>query len=759
MSQQFSTSVGGRTLTIETGKLAKQANGSVMVRYGDTAVLATATCSAEPREGIDFFPLTVDYEERLYAVGKIPGGFIKREGRPSEKAILSSRLIDRPIRPLFPEGFRNDVQVVATVMSVDQDHAPEIVGMIGASAALSISDIPFLGPIGGVIVGRVDGQFVVNPTLEQAEKSDVHLVVAGTKDAVMMVEAGAKEVPETDILEAIMFGHAAIKEIVAFIEDIKSKIGLPLRGKATAEAIDAEAKAAIQDVISGEATEWKAGFDQVLTNLLAKYKGQYPSREIRAAVNKISDAEVLAVIKPQVEAFVAEQMDKSIRIFEKQERNLALDILKEDTDAHFAGIYPDFGKVIGKAYGSIMKEKVRAMILNEGVRPDGRGTKDIRPITSEVGILPRTHGSGLFTRGQTQVLTVATLGAIGDEQILDGLGVEESKRYMHHYNFPPYSVGEARPLRGPGRRDIGHGALAERALEPMIPSEEQFPYTIRLVSEVLESNGSSSMASVCGSTLALMDAGVPIARHVSGVAMGLVKGADKVAVLTDIQGMEDALGDMDFKVAGTSKGVTAIQMDIKIAGIDRNVLETALEQAREGRMFIMERMKEAITEPRAELSPYAPRIITITIDPDKIRTVIGPGGKTIKKIVDETGVKIDIEDDGRVFIAAVDVEAGQKALEIIKTLTEDVEVGKIYNGRVVRIMDFGAFVEILPGKEGLVHISQLAEQRVNKVDDVVAVNDNIPVKVIKIDDQGRINLSRKAAMAPSEQPAPAPTNE
>lgn len=755
MQQQFSTMVGGRTLTIETGKLAKQANGSVLVRYGDTAVLATATCSAEPREGIDFFPLTVDYEERLYAVGKIPGGFIKREGRPSEKAILSSRLIDRPIRPLFPEGFRNDVQVIATVMSVDQDHAPEIVGMIGASAALSISDIPFLGPIGGVIVGRVDGQLIINPTLEQGEKSDMHLVVAGTKDAVMMVEAGAKEVPEADILEAIMFGHEAIKQIVAFINDIVSKVGQPIRGKATAEAIAEEAKAAVQGVVASESTEWKAGFAGVIADFVTKYKSQYPSREVRNAINKIIDAEVLGIIKPQVESFIAETMDKSIRIFDKQERNTALDILKEDTDAHFAALYPDFAKVVGKAYASLTKEKVRSMILNEGVRPDGRGTKDIRPINCEVSILPRTHGSGLFTRGQTQALTVATLGAIGDEQILDGLGVEESKRYMHHYNFPPYSVGEARPMRGPGRRDIGHGALAERALEPMIPTEEVFPCTIRLVSEVLESNGSSSMASVCGSTLALMDAGVPIARHVSGVAMGLVKGADKVAILTDIQGMEDALGDMDFKVAGTVQGVTAIQMDIKIAGIDRPILETALEQAREGRMFIMNKMKEAISEPKAELSPYAPRIITITIDPDKIRTVIGPGGKTIKKIVDETGVKIDIEDDGRVFIAAVDMEAGQKALEIIKTLTEDVEVGKIYTGRVVRIMDFGAFVEILPGKEGLVHISQLAEHRVNKVDDVVAVNDSIPVKVIKIDEQGRVNLSRKAAMQPAEPVAPA----
>jgi len=745
--QSFQTEVGGRPLTVEIGKLAKQANGAAFVRYGDTTVLSTAVSSAEPREGIDFFPLTVDYEERLYAVGKIPGGFIKREGRPSEKAILSARLIDRPIRPLFPEGYRNDVQIINTVMSVDQDNAPEITAMIGASIALSISDIPFLGPIAGVIVGRVDNQLIINPTVAQAERSDLHVVVAGTKDAVMMVEAGAKEVPEAEILEAIMFGHEEVKKLVAFIESIKAAVGLPIRGQAVFDALKDIVTAGIKRVLAeNPSTEWKGALDQFLASMVQQYNNQYSHKEVSAVVNKIADVELVGKIKPEVANFISDDLEKAIRIFDKQERNNTLDAIKEQALTHFAGTYPDFGKLVADSYGKILKERVRSMILTESVRPDGRKPQEVRPVSSEVGLLPRTHGSGLFTRGQTQVMTVATLGAVGDEQILDGLGVEESKRYMHHYNFPPYSVGEARPMRGPSRRDTGHGALAERALEPMIPSETDFPYTIRLVSEVLESNGSSSMASVCGSTLALMDAGVPIARHVSGVAMGLIKEGDQVVVLTDIQGMEDALGDMDFKVAGTEKGVTAIQMDIKIAGIDRAILERALAQAHEGRMHIMGIMKEAIPAPRAEISPYAPRIITITIDPDKIRTVIGPGGKTIKKIIDETGVKIDIEDDGRVFIAAVDVEAGQRALKMVQELTEDVEVGKTYLGKVMRIMDFGAFVEVLPGKEGLVHISQLAEQRVNKVEDVVSVGDEIVVKVIKIDDQGRVNLSRKAVL-------------
>ncbi len=687
--------IGGRILQLETGRLAKQASGAVLVRYGDTCVLATATSSAEPREGIDFFPLTVDYEERLYSVGKIPGGFIKREGRPSEKAILSSRLIDRPIRPLFPKGYRNDVHIVATVMSVDQDNSPDVTAMVGASAALHISEIPFQGPIGAVAVGYVDGEFIINPTIVQNEASSLHLVVAGTKDAVMMVEAGANEVPEEICLEAIMFGHEKIKEIVVFIEEF--------RQEALALGIAKEKKEPNIYVIDAE-------------------------------------------LEQAVREYATQPLQEAIIIKDKLEREEAIAKVKDEALTKFMEIYPEQIKDIKTVLDSIVKEYVRKLITVDKIRPDGRATDEIRPITCEVGVLPRTHGSGLFTRGQTQVLTITTLGAIGEEQILDGLGVEESKRYMHHYNFPPYSVGEARPMRGPGRREIGHGALAERALEPMIPSEEEFPYTIRLVSEVLESNGSTSMGSVCGSTLSLMDAGVPIKAPVSGVAMGLIKEGDHYTILTDIQGMEDALGDMDFKVAGTAKGVTAIQMDIKIPGIDRNILKDALEQARKGRLFILEKMLVTIKEPRPDLSPYAPRILTTVIDPDKIRDVIGPGGKTIKKIIEDTGVKIDIEDDGRVFIAAVDVEAGKKALRIIEDLTRDVEVGKIYIGKVTRITNFGAFVEIMPGKEGLVHISHLAEERVGKVEDVVSIGDEILVRVTEIDRQGRINLSRKEAL-------------
>ncbi|GAW28242.1 MULTISPECIES: polyribonucleotide nucleotidyltransferase [unclassified Carboxydocella] len=695
MERTFQLEVGGRTMSFLTGKLAKQANGAVMAAYGDTRVLVTATCSKEPREGIDFFPLTVDYEERLYAAGKIPGGFIKREGRPGEKAILAARLIDRPIRPLFPEGFRNDVHIVATVMSVDQDHDPRVVALCGASVALTISDIPFNGPIGAVIVGRVDGKLIINPNLEQSEKSDMHIVVAGTKDAVMMVEAAANEVPEDEILEAIMFAHEEIKKIVEFQIQVQTELAVVKREIPLAQ----------------------------------------PDPEMDQAVR----------------AFIAEKINQAVRIFDKQQRQDTLEELRKKVLEHFQEQYPEREKELEKVFHNILKETVRQMIITEGIRPDGRKLDEIRPIWCEVGVLPRTHGSAIFTRGQTQVLTVTTLGAIGDEQILDDLGVDESKRYMHHYNFPPYSTGEARPLRAPSRREIGHGALAERALEPMIPDEKVFPYTIRLVSEVLESNGSSSMASVCGSTLSLMDAGVPIKRPVSGVAMGLVKEGDIVRVLTDIQGMEDALGDMDFKVAGTEIGVTAIQMDIKIAGIDRQILKMALEQARQGRLYILQKMLETLPAPRKELSPWAPRLIFLTIHPDKIRTVIGPGGKTIKKIIDETGVKIDIEDDGRVFIYAIDQSAGRKAQEMIEELTEEVEVGKTYLGKVVRIVEFGAFVEVLPGKEGLVHISQLSEQRVNKVEDVVSVGDQIPVKVIKIDDLGRINLSRKQAIQEEKQ--------
>ncbi len=687
----FELELAGRKLSIETGRIAQLADAAVLVRYGDTVVLVTACASAEPKEGIDFFPLSVDYEERLYAVGKIPGGFIKREGRPTEKAILSARLIDRPIRPLFPHGYRNDVQVVATVLSVDQDNLPEIAAMIGSSAALSISTIPFQGPTGSVLVGRVDGELILNPNNEEREKSDLHLVVSGTRDAVMMVEAGAKEVPEDVMLEAIMFAHENIKKIVAFIEEIVAKVGKEKK----------------------EYTVFK------------------PEEEIEAAVREYATQKTL----------------DAIRTPDKLERQEKIDAVKVETLEHFAEIFPEKEKDIDEVLYDILKEQVRKLITEEGIRPDDRKLDEIRPISCEVGILPRVHGSGLFTRGQTQVLTIATLGALGDVQILDGLTDEESKRYMHHYNFPPYSVGETRFMRGPGRREIGHGALAERALEPMIPTEEEFPYTIRLVSEVVSSNGSTSQGSVCGSTLALMDAGVPIKAPVAGVAMGLMKEKDNVAILTDIQGMEDFLGDMDFKVAGTSKGITAIQMDIKIAGIDRPILERALEQARVGRLFILDKMLSVISEPRKELSPYAPKIITTRIDPDKIRDIIGPGGKTINKIIAETGVKIDIEDDGRVFIAAVNQAAGDKALKIIESLVKEVKEGEIYLGRVTRLMTFGAFVEILPGKEGLVHISKLDTKRVEKVEDVVAVGDEILVKVTEIDKQGRINLSRRHAMA------------
>jgi len=687
-----SLEVGGRQLILETGRLAKQAGGAIFARYGDTAVLATATASKEPREGIDFFPLTVDYEERLYAVGKIPGGFIKREGRPSEKAILSSRLIDRPIRPLFPKGYRNDVHIVATVMSVDQDNPPDALAMIGASAALHISQIPFLGPIGAVVMGLVDDELIVNPNVEQSEKSKLHLVVAGTKDAVMMVEAGAKEVPEDVILEAIMRGHSEIIKIVDFIEEF--------RREALEKGLAKEKEEPVLEAIPEE-------------------------------------------IEEEVRTFALDKLLSAVQTKDKHEREDNINSVKEETLEYLAEKFPEQTKEIKTALDNLLKEIVRKLITVDKIRPDGRALDEVRPISCEVGILPRTHGSGLFTRGQTQILSIVTLGAIGEEQIIDGLGLEESKRYMHYYNFPPYSVGEARPMRGPGRREIGHGALAERALEPMIPSEEDFPYTIRIVSEALESNGSTSMGSVCGSTLSLMDAGVPIKKPVSGVAMGLVKHGDDFSILTDIQGIEDALGDMDFKVAGTSEGVTAIQMDIKIAGISREILKEALEQARRGRLFIMQKMLEAIDRPRNDLSPYAPRIITTTVDPDKIRDIIGPGGKTIKKIIEETGVKIDIEDDGKVFIASVDVAAAQKALKRIENLTKELEVGQIYLGKVMRITNFGAFVEVLPGKEGLVHISQLALERVEKVEDVVQVGDEIMVKVIEIDRQGRVNLSRK----------------
>jgi polyribonucleotide nucleotidyltransferase len=693
-SALFETELAGRKLVLEIGKFAGLANGSVMVRYGDTVVMATVVASKEPRD-TDFFPLTVNYEERLYAVGKIPGGFIKREGRPSDKAILASRLIDRPIRPLFDEGFRHEVQVVTIVMSVDQDCSSEIAALIGASTALSISDIPFRGPIGGVIVGRVDGKLVINPTVEQQERSDLHLVVAGTKEGINMVEAGSKQIPEETILEAILLGHEVIKKIVAFQEEIVAQVGKP---------------------------KMEVQLYQV-------------DEQIDARVRALATNSLLA----------------AVQVTEKQARQDAIDQVKKQTleqmleelgEEAFAEHEKDINTVLDK----IVKEEVRRLIVEEGKRPDGRNPEEIRPLSSEIGILPRTHGSGLFRRGQTQVLSVCTLGALGDVQILDGLDLEESKRFMHHYNFPPFSVGEARPIRAPGRREIGHGALGERALEQVIPSEDEFPYTIRLVSEVLESNGSTSQASICASTLALMHAGVPIKAPVAGIAMGLVKEDNKVVVLTDIQGMEDHLGDMDFKVAGTRRGVTALQMDIKISGIDRSILERALEQAKKARMTLLDNMEATISEPNKELSPYAPKILTMRIHPDKIRDVIGPSGRVINKIIEETGVKIDIEQDGRIYIASPETSQNERAKKIIEDLVREVVVGEIYVGTVKRVEKYGAFVELFPGKEGLVHISQLDVNRVAKVQDVVNVGDSIKVKVTEIDDQGRINLSRKVLL-------------
>jgi polyribonucleotide nucleotidyltransferase len=682
----FRTALGGKLLQVEIGKVAGMANGACTIRLGDTVVNVTATASAEPREDIDFFPLSCDYEERMYAAGKIPGGFIKREGRPSEKAILSSRLIDRPIRPLFPKGYYNDVVVVATVMCVDHDCPSDIAAMIGSSVALSISDIPWAGPTGSVRVGRVDGQYIINPTLEQREVSDMNLTVSGTADAIMMVEAGANQVPEEDILDGIMFAHEEIKKIVEFINQIVAEVG--------------------------------------------KEKKPLPAHEIPEELEKA------------VRDFETADMRAAIQIHDKTERQEAMDKLEADTKAKFIEDYPENAKDIDDIMYKVRKEQMRDLILNEGIRPDGRTTTEIRPIWCETSFLPRTHGSGLFTRGQTQVLTVATLGAVGEGQTLDGISEETEKRYIHHYNFPPYSVGEARTSRSPGRREIGHGALAERALLPVIPPVEEFPYAIRLVSEVLSSNGSTSQASVCGSTLALMDAGVPIKAPVAGIAMGLIKEDDKVAILSDIQGMEDFLGDMDFKVAGTRKGVTAIQMDIKIHGLSKEILSTALKQAHEGREFILGKMLEEIPEPRAEMSPYAPRIITMQIDVDKIRTVIGPGGKTINQIIADTGVKIDIEQDGNVYIAGPDMESSYAARDYIERLTADVEVGKTYTGEVKRIMNFGAFIEVLPGKEGLLHISKMAKHRVEKVEDVMNIGDTVEVVVYEIDNQGRINLKR-----------------
>lgn len=687
-SKGYTMELAGRELKIEFGKYAQQAAGSAFVRYGDTVVIVNATMSDSIREGVDFFPLSVDFEEKQYAVGKIPGGFIKREGRPTEKATLTCRLIDRPLRPLFPKGMRNDVQVVATVLSVDKDIPPEVPAMIGSSAALAISNIPWNGPTGTVVVGKVDGTYVINPDEAQRNASILHVTVSGTKDAVLMVEAGANEVSEEDMLAAIMFGHDEIKKIVTFIEGIAAEIG--------------KEKSVVQLIVTGDD------------------------------------------IKKAVRDFAYEKAMWTFDTNERRERQEREEQTKTDVAEQFREQYEGRMGEVSDALYYLNKEIMRRKILDGGIRADGRGLTDIRPIWCEVGILPRTHGSAIFTRGETQALTVTTLGSMSEVQMLDGLGTEDSKRYMHQYNMPPYATGEAGRMKSPGRREIGHGALAERALLPVIPDEETFPYALRLVSEILGSNGSSSMASVCGSTLSLMDAGVPIKSPVAGVAMGLIKDADsdKVAVLTDIQGLEDFLGDMDFKVAGTVKGITAIQMDIKIAGINREILDRALSQARIGRLHILQKMLECLAKPREAMSKYAPKIVRFMINPEKIREVIGPGGKMINKIIAETGVKIDIEDDGRVYIATPDADAAAKARRIIEGIAKDVEVGDVYLGKVVRIMNFGAFIELTGGKDGMLHISKMADHRVEKVEDVMNIGDEIEVKVNEIDSQGRVNLIR-----------------
>ena len=687
--KKYVINVAGKDVLFETGALCGQSNGSCLVRCGDTVVMVNVTMSEEVKEGIDFFPLSVEYQEKMYSVGKIPGGFKKREGRPSDKAILVSRLIDRPLRPLFPKGFFNDVVVVATALSIDPDVNPEPLAMLGSSFALSISDIPFMGPTGSVQVGLVDGKFVINPNQEEREKSDLALTVSGTDEAVLMVEAGANEVPEHVMLDAIMLAHEEIKKIVARLKEIKAEIGKPVNPKISYYSVP---------------------------------------EEIETAVREYAD----------------KKYDYVLDTFVRAEREAREEEAKADILEHFAEIFPEKQREISDTLYKIKKEKVRAKILNEGIRPDGRKLEEIRPIWCETGLLPRVHGSAVFTRGETQVLSCLTLGTVSDVQKLEGLDDEEVNRYVHHYNMPPYATGEAKMIKSTGRREIGHGALAERALEPVVPSEDVFPYALRIVSEVLSSNGSSSMASVCGSTLALMDGGVPIKAPVSGIAMGLIKDdkSHKVAVLSDIQGLEDFLGDMDFKVTGTEKGVTAIQMDIKIKGIDKAILTEALERAKIGRMFIMGKILDCISEPRKELSKYAPKIITFTIDSDKIKDVIGSGGKTINKIIDETGVKIDIEDDGTVYVASCDSEMNEKAKKIILSIAEDVEVGDVYDGKVVRIMNFGAFVDLGGGKEGMIHISKLSNKRVEKVEDVVKIGDEVEVEVIKVDEKGRIDLKR-----------------
>ncbi len=690
----YSMELGGRPFVVEIGKVAGLAQGSCTISYGETVVLVTACASKMPREGLDFLPLSCDYVEKSYAVGKIPGGFIKREGKPSEKATLTSRLIDRPIRPLFPKDYHNDVQVIATVLSVDQDCAPDITAMIGSSIALSVSNIPFMGPTGSVRIGMIDGKYIVNPTSEQEELSSLDLIVSGTKESIVMTEAGANELTEQQMLEGILFAHGEIKKIVAFIEDMVSEIGQPKAEIVKKEELN-------EDLVS------------------------------------------------EVKEFITDKIIDALKTPEKKPRDYNLDLVTKETIEYFEEKYDEndnISKEVNAIISTTTKEVIRRKITKEGLRPDGRKLDEIRPIWSEVGVLPRTHGSGLFTRGETQVMTIATLGSLRDSQRIDGLGQEEEKTFIHQYNFPPYSVGETGFMRGPGRREIGHGALAERALRPMMPNKEDFPYSVRLVSEVLSCNGSSSQASVCGSTLALMDAGVPIKSMVAGIAMGLVEEEDKISILSDIQGMEDFLGDMDFKVTGTDKGITAMQMDIKITGIDRTILETALEQARVGRLHILDKMRETIDTPRAEFSKYAPKIVTLKVHPDKIRDIIGSGGKVINKIIEDTGVKIDIEDDGTVFIVAEDQESGNRAVGIIENIIKEAEVGEVYMGKVIKIMNFGAFVEILPGKEGLLHISNIAHERINKVEDVLSEGDMIEVKLMEIDNQGKMKLSRKVLL-------------
>lgn len=695
MIKEFKYTIADKEITVTIGKVAKQANGACLVQCGETVILVTAVASKEPREGIDFFPLSCDFEEKLYAVGKIPGGFIKREGKATEKATLISRLIDRPLRPLFPEGYKNDVQIIATSLSVEPDCSPDILAMIGSSIALSISDIPFNGPTGSVGVGMIDGEVIINPTIEQKEKSDLELTVSGTEEAIMMVEAGCNRLQEKDVLRAILSAHEEIKGICKFIKEIQSEVGK-------------------------EKSEFKVDL---------------PDENLVNDVKEFAESKIVDALKDE----------------DKLSRENNIDEIINETKEHFEEKYSESDKMISKILEDIQVKEVRRLIIEDKIRPDNRKIDEIRQLSCERGLLPRAHGSGLFTRGQTQVLSVVTLGSPSDVQVLDGLIEEEDKRYMHQYNFPPYSVGDTRPLRAPGRREIGHGALAERALVPVLPTVEEFPYTIRVVSEVLESNGSSSQASICGSTLALLDAGVPITDSVAGIAMGLMSDGNNTTILTDIQGLEDHFGDMDFKVAGTRDGITALQMDIKIDGISEEILTKALEQAKTARLQILDTMDNLISKPESDISKYAPRLMSIKIDPEKVREVIGPGGKTINKIIDETGVTIDTQDDGTITITSDTTENGQKAIKMIEDIVAEVEVGKSYLGKVMRITNFGAFIDILNGKEGLLHISKIAHERVNKVEDVLNVGDEVLVKVTEIDNMGRINLSRKALLPKPEE--------